>query len=466
MCVIAAAPDGAACEDACLTGASCRAGRCVGDARSCDDRDACTVDLCASDTGCTHAARVCPAPADPCRVARCDPQAGCVESDVADGTACGTSDCALAHVCIAGACVQRPVPASAACAVSSLSAGYGHTCAAFSGAPARCWGGNSGGQVGDNSTQARNVATPIGVELVSVASGASHSCGLTAEGTLYCWGANISGSLGDGTTDPHLSPTLASAVSGPVRRVSCGREVTCVVLEATGGVQCFGGDLWGERGAGAAPDGLLPNDVVGLTSGVADVAAGWEFTCALTTAGGVSCWGHNNSGQLGGGTTASQTRAPVPVMLAGPAVAVTAGGTHACALLIDGRAQCWGANDDGRLGNGGREVTYPPVDVVSLPGPVTAITAGYWHTCAIAANQGFCWGTGYTGQLGDAQRMTSFTPVQVRLSSAPRAIAAGGFHSCATLDTGNLECWGSNGLGQVGNGLNIERDVPTAVSVP
>jgi alpha-tubulin suppressor-like RCC1 family protein len=466
-CVISISPDGAPCEDACLTGASCHAGRCEGSALSCDDANACTIDLCGAGTGCAHTPRVCPAPSDPCLAASCDPLTGCLETPVADGTSCGPSDCVTAHVCIEGACVERALPPSAACEVTSLSAGYGHSCATFQGGTTRCWGGNSVGQLGDGTTDNRSVATLIGgVALTAVSTGDAHSCGVATDGTVFCWGDNYTGALGDGTKTGHLSPVAAIGFSGPARRVSCGRSTTCVVLASTGGVQCAGDWAYGQRGAGLIAAGAMPNDVMGMTSGVEDIAAGWDFTCALQTSGTVACWGADNNGGLGDGKFGPVDAYPTPIPLDGGAVALTAGGTHACALLTDGRVQCWGSNADGQLGNGGPEQTLPPVDVVGLPAPVTAISAGYWHTCAIAASEAWCWGSGYVGQLGDARKQTSTTPVQVLLPSTVRAIAAGGFHSCAALTDGTLACWGSNELGQVGNGTNDEQDAPATVVVP
>jgi alpha-tubulin suppressor-like RCC1 family protein len=463
-CVVSVAPDGERCSDACLTEGTCHAGVCEGTARSCDDGDACTVDVCEAATGCGHVPRVCPAPADPCRAAACDPLGGCLEIVASDGTRCGPSDCVTAHVCIAGACVARPVPASAACAVSSLSAGYGHTCATFASGATQCWGGNSEGQVGDGTQDSRDVETMVAATgVVGISSGAAHTCGIAPDGTLRCWGDNTGGDLGDGTDQPRASPVVASAVSGAVAQVSCGRSTTCVLLAGTGAVQCFGDSTWGQRGEGSGQFGLAPNDVAGLTPGAVAIAAGWEFTCALGGNGAVQCWGHNNSGQLGVGPGAAFSRTPVTALLRGAAVALTAGGTHACALLADGSAQCWGSNADGQLGSGGPQDTFAPVDVTGLPGPVTAISAGYWHTCAISMDEAWCWGSGYTGQLGDALKQTSHTPVRVALGVPVRAIAAGGFHSCAALADGTIACWGSNGLGQVGNATRDEQDAPAIV---
>ncbi|MBK7857138.1 MAG: hypothetical protein IPJ65_00685 [Archangiaceae bacterium] len=111
------APDGTACtsDNACLAAGQCVAGVCMGAAVSCDDGDLCTLDACEAVGGCAHFALTCPAPADPCQVARCDPALGCATAPAADGTSCGPSDCTTAHVCLSGACKVLPVPEGYAC---------------------------------------------------------------------------------------------------------------------------------------------------------------------------------------------------------------------------------------------------------------------------------------------------------------------------------------------------------------
>jgi outer membrane protein assembly factor BamB len=117
-CVETPLADGTACESACLTRGSCRAGTCVGTAIVCDDGDACTVDACEPGRGCVHPARSCAAPEEPCLAASCDPQQGCVQVEVADGTRCGGPlRCGQSEmrVCLAGACSRVPAPPGEPC---------------------------------------------------------------------------------------------------------------------------------------------------------------------------------------------------------------------------------------------------------------------------------------------------------------------------------------------------------------
>lgn len=116
-CVEQNAADGSACsgDNACLSAGQCVAGACIGTPRSCDDANACTIDACEPAGGCAHLEKVCPEPADKCHVARCDPSTGCASEPAPDGTACGPSDCATAHVCMAGTCRVQSVPDGYAC---------------------------------------------------------------------------------------------------------------------------------------------------------------------------------------------------------------------------------------------------------------------------------------------------------------------------------------------------------------
>ncbi len=118
-CVLTPGPDGMPCANACIIGGTCRSGACVGQARSCDDGLQCTVDACSPSEGCVHTPVVCGEPSSPCRAAFCDEDGGCREMDVADGTICGRAGCAVADVCLAGQCVEGPVPDGAACGAPS-----------------------------------------------------------------------------------------------------------------------------------------------------------------------------------------------------------------------------------------------------------------------------------------------------------------------------------------------------------
>ena len=164
------------------------------------------------------------------------------------------------------------------------------------------------------------------------------------------------------------------------------------------GVKCWGRNSHGQLGDGTQINHDIPVSVVGLNSAVKAITAGggtdYEHTCALTTAGGVKCWGYNYSGQLGDGTQVDHDIPVDGVGLSNGVQAITASGGHTCALTTTGGAKCWGINNFGQLGDGtGGNVRDIPVDVASLTSGIQAITAGGGHTCALTTTGGVkCWG--------------------------------------------------------------------------
>ena len=145
------------------------------------------------------------------------------------------------------------------------------------------------------------------------------------------------------------------------------------------------------------------------------VSAGDQHSCALTTAGGVKCWGHNGLGELGDGTT-TNTSVPVGVVgLGSGAVTVSAGNYHSCALTTAGGVKCWGASTYGALGDGiTTTCSAVPVGVVGLSSGVVAVSAGTSHSCALTTAGGVKrWGTRVYGALGDGTTTNSSVLVDV-----------------------------------------------------
>jgi len=344
--------------------------------------------------------------------------------------------------------------------------GY-HTCAVTSGGGVKCWGYNYYGQLGDSTTM--NRSTPVAVSgltsgVTAVAIGYSHTCAVTSGGGVQCWGYNSYGQLGDATTTDRSTPGDVSGLTSGVTSVAAGDNHTCAVTSG-GGVQCWGDNVNGQIGDGTSGP-LTPVDVSGLTSAVTAVAAGSNHACAVTSGGGLKCWGYNSFRQLGDGTTTDRST-PVDVSgLTSGVTSVAAGRYHTCAVTSGGGAKCWGYNSYGQLGDGTFTNRSTPVAVSGLTSGVTSVTAGYAHTCAVTAGGGVkCWGYNYYGQLGDGTTTTRSTPVDVSgLTSGVSAVAAGNYHTCALISGGGVKCWGYNYYGQLGDGTTTNRSTPVAVS--
>jgi alpha-tubulin suppressor-like RCC1 family protein len=284
----------------------------------------------------------------------------------------------------------------------------------------------------------------------SIAAGMGFTLALTDAGAVKCWG---SGSVCDGGTVNKSVPVDRPGLGGGVRAIAAGGGHACALTEG-GGVKCWGLNNFGQLGDDTRANSSAPVDVVGLSSGVAAISAGGSHTCALMETGGVQCWGENGFGQLGDGTLDIR-RTPVDVLgLTGGVRAIAAGGTHTCAVLDGGGVKCWGFNGNGQLGNPGTSVSdrYQPVpaDVQGLSEPAVEAAAGFAVTCIRTERGGVqCWGQRGNGQLGDglapeAQKAFSSLPVDaLGLTEGAAAIAVGGGTSCALTAGGAVLCWGT-----------------------
>src|SRR5258706_347713 len=157
-----------------------------------------------------------------------------------------------------------------------------------------------------------------------------------------CWEMNHDGQLGNGTTTDSPTPVAVSGLGSGITAVKAGRSNTCVLTQA-GGVKCWGLNDAGQLGNGTTINSLLPVDVSGLSSGGTAISIGAPHTCALTTGGTVKCWGLNADGELGNGTTIDSTT-PVDVRGLGSGVTAIAAGAQSCALIAGTVIKCWGLN--------------------------------------------------------------------------------------------------------------------------
>ena len=294
--------------------------------------------------------------------------------------------------------------------------------------------------------------------------GLGHTC-VVVQGAAKCFGANNYGQVGNNSgTDALLSQDVVGLTSG-VAAVAAGDWHTCA-LTTSGGVKCWGRNTSGQLGNNSLTVQRTPVNVTGLTSGVISLTGGSLHTCALTTSGGVKCWGYNASGQLGNGDTVTQKTAVDVTGLSSGVSAITAGLYHTCALTTSGGVKCWGEADAGRvLGNGSVVDQKTPADVTGLTSGVTAISAGEYHTCALISDGTVkCWGRNTYGQIGNASWDNQNLPVDVAGLSVPVvSIAAGGYHTCAVSSAGALTCWGLGTSGQIGHGAWTSENIPADV---
>ncbi len=303
-------------------------------------------------------------------------------------------------------------------------------------------------------------------EVEQLATRDAHSCVVTKAGGVRCWGSNAHGELGDGTTQARLTAVDVVGLGSGVAAVSTGRGHSCA-LTLAGAVLCWGRNNFGQLGDGTTSQRLTPTPVSGLSSGVQAIALGDAHSCAITGSGAAACWGHNFLGQLGNGSSEDRSVPGLVSGLTSGVQAISAGHSHSCAIASNGGARCWGYNLGGQLGDGTNVTRFTPVHVSGLSSGVLAIQTGVLHSCALTTGGAMqCWGNNFLGQLGDGSTTNRFTPVQVTgLAAGVADLGAGYYHSCALLTSSELRCWGSNYFGQLGIGIELSRQLtPVAVT--
>ena len=304
------------------------------------------------------------------------------------------------------ACSPAAIAVEGGLHFTQLDAGGSHTCGLTSAGAAYCWGLNDSGQLGDNSITQRSVPVAVsgGLSFSSITTGVAHTCGLVAGGVAYCWGLNNYGQLGSGNTNSGRVPV---AVTGGLtfQSLSAGGYFaghTCGIT-TSGAAYCWGDNSAGQLGIGSL-DVSAHSQPAAVSGGLvlASVTAGLgQHTCARTAAGVAYCWGLNSYGALGNGT---QAQSAVPVAVSGGIAfaQLIAGGYigHTCGLKSDATGYCWGENEVGAIGDGTTVDRLVPVLVAGSIG-FTSLDAGYRHTCGRAsAGKIYCWGSNRAGQLG------------------------------------------------------------------
>jgi alpha-tubulin suppressor-like RCC1 family protein/Tol biopolymer transport system component len=264
---------------------------------------------------------------------------------------------------------------------------------------------------------------------------------------------------GLGSTGPTSAETLTNL--SDIASLDAGQAHVCAVTTG-GGIQCWGNNQDGQLGDGTTQARLFSVDVRGLADGVTRVSAGSRHTCALTVAGAVQCWGDNAQGQLGDGTTTPRL-APVDVVgLGSGVVGISAGFEHSCAVTAGGEVLCWGENAGWQLGNGDTTDRLVPTRVTGLGSGMSAVAAGRYHSCAVTAVGGAkCWGTVGNGLIGDGMAQDRPTPVDViDLPAVVQQLAADENHNCVRLAGGAVKCWSDNLYFQLADGSQSNRLAP------
>lgn len=379
--------------------------------------------------------------------------------------------------------------------IVQLAGSGNHTCATTIGNRVLCWGQGDAGQIGNGTLlDAPSATFVLDSSYLAVASvvppsaGGEFGCAIRTTKRVACWGANASGQLGINTlVTSETAATVLIDATTPLTNVvglATGSQHACAV-RADSSVYC-----WGENGAGQVGNNTETDQKVAVPvqksggialTGVTQVVAGADHTCALVRDGSVWCWGDNGSGELGVGATPLKSAVALPTkvsatkMLTGIRTVAT-GADVSCAMTTKAALLCWGRNTEGQMGNGTyTNVLFPTAPKIGKKAltNVTQIAMGLGsHLCAIDTSKNiYCWGANANGQLGlnsteakNAPTMMNAT-VKSTLGTVVK-ITTGLTHTCALNAQLAVYCWGDNSNGQLGDDSGVDSSLlPVRVSV-
>lgn len=362
-----------------------------------------------------------------------------------------------------------------------VATGTYHSCS-IKGAALYCFGLGTSGQLGNGAAGNTNVPTLVASMdsgVTDVEAGNNTTCAIK-NGALYCWGQNDYYQIGDGSAVASTFPRAVFDMASGVTAVSAGFGHTCAVK--AGGLYCWGRNDYAQVGHNNGTQ-QVPYRVPGFETGVTSVAAGYLHTCAIKN-GALFCWGYNGLGELGiGNVTINNARNPTAMAL--PAIVgldsgvtqVSSGGQAVCAVKA-GALYCWGYNGYGQLGLGSTASNSAPQLINGFDANVTSVATSQSHTCAVKNGSAYCWGANNYGQLGYndvVQRLApSAVPVTLTLPAGEKFISVsvssnlvttGNIESsCARTSANKVFCWGYNGYGQTGvAAATASVLVPTAI---
>ncbi len=305
--------------------------------------------------------------------------------------------------------------------ISKVEVGYSSICAIDTNQKLWCWGQNSHGKSGTGIYDSV-IKTPMRVliddneSVVDVAIGNDHKCALTESSRLYCWGNNNYGQALLPHTGSTAIPTLIELQEGIIPVSISGKLDHTCLLSYNGAVYCSGYNGYGQLGDGTQNNRYeMVQSILPSSNPAVQVVAGYHHTCALLESGELRCWGRNHYGQIGvKSNSPTLYKYPTTVLdLPVTPMSFDLGYEYTCALLETQTSMCWGNNNYGQLGdgttvgtssnghNGNHKQTSTSYNSQSFENSLQ-LSIGYYTSCSIFdTGKVACWGANSNSQMGD-----------------------------------------------------------------
>lgn len=347
--------------------------------------------------------------------------------------------------------------------ILDMSFGEEHGCLIYTNNNLYCWGDNQYGQLGNNSSYDSAQPVLVGGGYIKVSANGTHTCAIKTDNTLWCWGNNSSGQLGVNNTTTYRTPQQVDPAPSPATysKVATGHRHTCGIITPAQTLKCWGDNQWGKLGDGTTIQRNAPVniDTVEFTS----ISAGYSHTCGIIIGNTLKCWGANDDWQLGDSTLPNQPL-PYPIDVANTYKFISAGAFGNCAITLADDLKCWGINYNGEAGD---IANFYGIPTIVDPGvKYSYVSMGIElnnyepHSCGVTTgNTVKCWGgDGGKGRIGMGKTWSYFLPTAVDPNAEYTKVFAGSYNSCGLSFAGIPKCWGSSGESQ---SLSIESVIKT-----